>query len=113
MRHFLRCALATAALALAMAGCGPLKPASPSMFFGNCITPPGPDPCSSDMEICQVFENVVNEEHASADACRAACRKANDGLYYQGYQLRDCGYMLDRGSSLCEQQCLRLYPATK
>lgn len=113
MKLFLRCALTMLVLGFALAGCGPLKPASPSMFYGNCITPPGPDPCSSDMDICQLYENVIEQKFATSGACRTACNQVSDQLYYQGYQLQDCGYMIDRGTNLCEQECLRQYPKTK
>ncbi|EFL51270.1 conserved hypothetical protein [Solidesulfovibrio fructosivorans JJ]] len=103
---------ATALLGLA-AGCAPLKPASPSMFYGNCITPPGPDPCGSDMNICQQFDNVISQKYATAGACRTACNQVYNHLYFQGYDMQDCGYMLDRGSDLCDQECLRQYPAQK
>ena len=106
-------ALAMALLCITVTGCAPMKPASPSMFFGNCITPPGRDPCDSDMSICQAFENVINQKYATSGACRTACSQVYSHLYYQGYQLQDCGYMLDRGSDLCDQECLRQYPAAK
>lgn len=112
MIRFIVCALAVSALCLA-AGCAPLKPASPSMWYGNCITPPGPDPCNSDMNICQQFENVITQKYATSGACRTACNQVYNHLYYQGYDMQDCGYMLDRGSDLCEQECLRQYPAPK
>jgi hypothetical protein len=98
------CALAT--------GCAPLKPADPSMFFGNCITPPGPDPCSEDMPICQVYRDVVTQDYPSARECRAACNQASTQLSSQ-YFMRDCDYVVQRGCDLCEQQCLRLYPEQK
>ncbi|WP_428560531.1 MAG: hypothetical protein ACP59X_16800 [Solidesulfovibrio sp. DCME] len=110
MKPLLLCALAFAILGPALTGCGPLKPASPSMFYGNCITPPGSDPCDSDMDMCQLYENVITQKFATSGACRTACNQVADQLYYQGYQLRDCGYMIDRGTSLCEQECLRQYP---
>ncbi|EHJ49375.1 hypothetical protein DFW101_3377 [Solidesulfovibrio carbinoliphilus subsp. oakridgensis] len=106
-------ALALAVLCLMAAGCGPIKPASPSIFFGNCITPPGPDPCDSDMDICRVYQDVIEQQYASAAPCRAACNQAYTNLYAQNYQLRNCGYMLTRGTDLCEQECLRQYPAGK
>ena len=112
MHHPAPYLLAVSCLLLSVVGCAPLKPASPSMFFGNCITPPGPDPCDSDMDICQVYENVIVQRHATAGACRTACNQAFMRLSNQ-YEGRDCGYMVDRGCDLCEQQCLRQYPAAK
>jgi hypothetical protein len=111
--RFLHYTLAMALLCITVTGCAPMKPASPSMFFGNCITPPGRDPCGSDMSICQEFENVITQKYATSGACRTACSQVYNRLYYQGYQLQDCGYMLDRGSDLCDQECLRQYPAPK
>lgn len=111
MRILFQCALAVFVLSLTVVGCAPLKPASPSIFYGNCIMPGGTDPCDSDMGICQKYENVITTKYATAGACRTACNQVSDQLYFQGYQLRDCGYMIDRGSSLCEQECLRQYPA--
>jgi len=95
--------------ALTITGCVPQKPVSPSIFFGNCITPPGPDPCESDMEICRVYQDVITEEYPSAQACRAACNQSAKALGIQ-YFGRTCGYMVLGGCNLCEQQCLRLYP---
>lgn len=111
MPHLVIRLLAVAALCAAFFGCAPAKPFSPSMFFGNCITPPGPDPCDSDMDICRVFQDVIVEKYDASASCRKACGKAYDGLYAQDYQLRNCGYMLIRGRDLCEQECLRQYPA--
>lgn len=113
MQRLLPLVLAMLALGLTLTGCGPIKPASPSMFFGNCITPPGPDPCSSDMSICQLYENVIEQKYATAGACRTACNQVSEQLYYEGYQLQDCGYMIGRGVDLCEQECLRQYPNPK
>ena len=101
--------LAAAALCATISGCVQPKPASPSIFFGNCITPMGPDPCDSDMSICQVYENVVTQKYATAGACRTACKQLRLPLSDQ-YALRGCGYMVDRGEDLCEQECLRQYP---
>lgn len=112
MQRLLPCILAAMALCALAAACAPLKPASPSMFFGNCITPPGLDPCDSDMSICKVYEDITTTPYASAGACRTACNQAFMRLSNQ-YAMRDCGYMVERGSDLCEQQCLRLYPARK
>ncbi len=105
--------LAIALLGLGVAGCAPLKPASPSMFFGNCITPPGPDLCDSDQSICQNFVGVISQKHATAAACTAACNQVYNSLYYQQYDLRSCGGTLDRANDLCQQECLRQYPAQK
>lgn len=112
MKRFALVLLAGLALCAALGGCVPPKPASPSVFYGNCITPMGPDPCDSDMSICQVYENVITRKYATAGACRTACNQAFNQLYYQ-YMAQDCGYMFNRGSDLCEQECLRLYPASK
>lgn len=90
-------------------GCTSLKPADPDMFYGNCITPPGPDPCESDMDICQVYKDIIIQEHPSAAACRAACIQASVQLGNQ-YFARSCGYMVLGGANQCEQQCLRMYP---
>lgn len=109
--HMLRL-LAIAVLCAATAACVPQKPASPSMFFGNCITPMGPDPCDEDIPICQEYEAVVTGHYATAGQCRTACNQAFMRLGNQ-YERIGCGYMLDRGSDLCEQQCLRLYPAPR
>ena len=106
------CVLTALALGALLGGCAPLKPASPSMFYGNCITPIGPDPCDSDMEICQVYENIITQQFATAGACRTACNQAFMQLGNQ-YLARDCGYMVDNGCDLCEQECLRLYPGSK
>lgn len=105
-------ALAVTALCALAAGCTPHKPASPSMFFGNCITPPGRDPCSDDMAICQVYENIIEQQFATAGACRSACNQASTRLSSQNV-INECGYMVDRGNDLCEQECLRLYPEQK
>jgi len=112
MKRLFLGSLAATVLCLSAAGCAPLKPASPSMFYGNCITPSGEDPCDSDMPICQVYEEIVTRQFASAGACRTACNQAFMRLSNQ-YAGRDCGYVVDRGCDLCEQQCLRLYPAAK
>jgi len=113
MHSFVVRLMTATALCLAFAGCAPLKPASSSMFFGNCITPPGADPCDSDMDICRVFQDVIDEKYDAAATCRKACSRAYDTLYAQNYTFRNCGYMLIRGSDLCDQECLRQYPAQK
>lgn len=112
MKHLCLLVLAGLAVCAMASGCVPLKPASPSMFYGNCITPGGLDPCDSDMSICQVYENVITTKYATAGACRTACNQAFNQLSYQ-YMAQDCGYMFERGSDLCEQECLRQYPAGK
>ena len=104
--------LVIAALCATATACVPRAPASPSMFFGNCITPMGPDPCGDDMSICQAYETVVTGNFTSAGACRSACNQEYMRLANQ-YEGSPCGAMLDRGSDLCEQQCLRLYPAVR
>ena len=109
-RHAL---LAAAVLLLGLtAACVPQKPYSDSMFYGNCIMPFGPDPCDSDMEICQTFQGVFTETYADARACSAACDRISldPGNVYIG---RNCGYMLIHGGNLCSQQCDRLYPKQK
>lgn len=60
MKRFCLAWLVLALLCAALGGCVPLKPASPSMFYGNCITA-GADPCDSDMSICKVFEDVITQ----------------------------------------------------
>ena len=112
MKRFCLAWLVVALLCAALGGCVPPKPASPSMFYGNCITPMGPDPCDSDMSICQVYENVITQKWATVGACRTACNQAFTQLSYQ-YPDQDCGYMFGRGCDLCEQECLRQYPASK
>ena len=112
MARFTIVLLAGLALCASLGGCVPPKPASPSMFYGNCITPMGPDPCDSDMSICQVYENVITQKWATVGACRTACNQAFTQLSYQ-YPDQDCGYMFGRGCDLCEQECLRQYPASK
>lgn len=112
MKRFVIVMLAAMALCASLGGCVQPKPASPSIFFGNCITPMGPDPCDSDMSICQVYENVITQKYATAGACRTACNQAFNQLSYQ-YMAQDCGYMFNRGSDLCEQECLRQYPMGK
>ncbi|MHC1790594.1 hypothetical protein [Solidesulfovibrio sp.] len=104
--------LACLALGAIISGCAPLKPASPSMFYGNCITPMGADPCDSDMSICQVYENIITQKFASAGACRTACNQAFMKFGSQDYD-QNCFYMFDRGCDLCEQECLRQYPADR
>ncbi|EKO37359.1 MAG: hypothetical protein B193_3969 [Solidesulfovibrio magneticus str. Maddingley MBC34] len=64
------------------------------------------------MSICQVYENVITQQYATAGACRTACNQAFNRLSYQ-YMAQDCGCMFNRGSDLCEQECLRQYPAKK
>lgn len=112
MKGYCLVLLAILALSAVSSGCAPLKPASPSMFYGNCITPVGPDPCDSDMAICQVYETVITTKYATAGACRTACNQAFMQLGSQDFA-QDCGYMFDRGCDLCEQECLRQYPGTK
>jgi hypothetical protein len=112
MKRFCLASLAVSLLCASLGGCVPPKPASPSMFYGNCITPMGADPCDSDMSICQAFENVITQKWATAGACRTACNQVFNQLSYQSPG-QDCGYMYWRGSDLCEQECLRQYPAAK
>ena len=112
MKRFVVALLAISALCVSLTGCVQPKPASPSIFFGNCITPMGPDPCDSDMAICQVYENVITQKYATVGACRTACNQAFNQLYYQ-YMDQDCNYMFNRGSDLCDQECLRQYPTGK
>jgi hypothetical protein len=112
MLRLLFYALLLVTLCAATTGCVPKNTAPMTMFFGNCIIPLGPDPCDSDMDICRVYEGVVNDEHASAQACLAACTQAFWQLDRQ-YEIRNCGYMVRGGCDLCEQQCLRLYPEKK
>jgi hypothetical protein len=107
-RHF-ACALAVISLCAMTAGCVPPKPASPSMFYGNCVTPMGRDPCDSDEDICRVYEEIIAQKHATLGACRTACNQAFQRLGNQ-YFAQNCFYMFDRGSDLCEQECLRQYP---
>jgi hypothetical protein len=102
-------ALVLAALWASLAGCGPLKPSTPEMFYGNCIMVPGRDLCGADREICQAYQTVTTDEHPSAQACREACNAASAKLGMQ-YLLDNCDYTRMRGNNLCEQQCLRLYP---
>ncbi|EKO38583.1 MAG: hypothetical protein B193_2720 [Solidesulfovibrio magneticus str. Maddingley MBC34] len=64
------------------------------------------------MSICQVYENVITQKWATVGACRTACNQAFTQLSYQ-YPDQDCGYMFGRGCDLCEQECLRQYPARK
>lgn len=99
------------AAGLGLAGCGPLRPATPEMFYGNCIMVPGRDLCGADREICQAYQTVVTDKHASARDCRAACNAASAKLGMQ-YLLDNCDYTRVRGNSLCEQQCLRLFGET-
>lgn len=92
-----------------LAGCGPVKPSTPEMFYGNCIMVPGRDLCGSDQEVCRAYQEVVTDQQPSALACRQACNRAARQLGLQ-YLSDDCAYTISRGNALCEQQCLRLYP---
>jgi hypothetical protein len=96
---------------LCLAGCLSVKPSTPEMFYGNCIMVPGRDLCGADREICQAYQTVVTDAHASAKACRDACNAASAQLGMQ-YMLDSCDFTRMRGANLCEQQCLRLYPGT-
>ena len=71
---------------------------------------PGRDLCGADREICQAYQTVTTDQHASAAECRAACNAASAKLGMT-YLLDNCDYTRVRGNTLCEQQCLRLYPA--
>ena len=111
MPRRIACFAAVLAFAL-LAACTPQKPYSDAMFYGNCIIPFGPDPCDSDMDICQAFQGVFTTTFSDAKTCRAACNKVfvEQGNIYIG---RNCFYMIDHGGDLCAQQCDRLYPTQK
>lgn len=104
------CTIVLLSAALGLAACGPLQPSTPEMFYGNCIMVPGRDLCSADREICQAYQTATTDEHPSAAACRAACNAASAKLGME-YIMDNCDYTRIRGNALCEQQCLRLYPA--
>ncbi len=66
--------------------------------------------CDRSQSICQAYEDILMRVHADAEACRAECLKASQGMSSQD-ATSACSGAVNNGASLCAQQCLRLYPA--
>ncbi|EHJ49377.1 hypothetical protein DFW101_3379 [Solidesulfovibrio carbinoliphilus subsp. oakridgensis] len=86
------------------------QPYSPDAFYGDCLTWKGTAPCEAGNKICQSYQDVIVAKHPSAAACREACKKAHDDLFSEQTSLQACSVIVEHGSDLCEQQCLRQYP---
>ncbi len=112
MRSFKSIAVLVGLALAGVLGCAGLKPIPSGQFVGNCATSSAfeEDTCDDAWSICQGFDEVREQTYASAADCRQGCIRFYqevNGRYAGG----GCTLIIRSGSALCEQQCLRQYPA--
>lgn len=101
--------LGAAALALALAGCGPARPMTESEFKGFCYQYPGSrhQGCET-IGPCDEYTPVMSRQHASLQACVEDC----NSMYEDQYKRR--GFTACQGASenardWCQRYCRSAY----